>query len=281
MAYQSRVKTWIAGEILYASDLNAEFDAILATLIPEPDSEAQGDILYRGSSTWSRLGKGTGLQIFRMNVGATAPEWVDPTLANWTLVQSTAYTATPASTSTITMVEDWTAQITVGNGLRYTIGGTEYFGVVAAIAANLLTIRGATLGGAVSNLQFGGKVHELVIPINGFYEDATNTALILSDAGYQLTWYKQKSYCVMYKMYSRVKDTSSDGKATFLINGVDLCTSAGGLTIAASATTYSTVVDINTAAYDINLGEPIEISVTKGTTGDATDLTAYLIVVEP
>ena len=37
MAYQSRATTWIAGQVLYAVDLNAEFDAILATLIPEPD----------------------------------------------------------------------------------------------------------------------------------------------------------------------------------------------------------------------------------------------------
>lgn len=112
--YQSRTKSWIAGEVLYAADLNAEFDAILATLIPDPSSTAQGDVLYKGSSTWdrlaagtkgqalttggtsanpswagmttagdieyfstnrTRLAKGTAYQLLQMNSGATAPEW--------------------------------------------------------------------------------------------------------------------------------------------------------------------------------------------------------------
>lgn len=38
---------------------------------------AQGDTLYRGASAWSRLAKGTALQVMRMNAGATAPEWAD------------------------------------------------------------------------------------------------------------------------------------------------------------------------------------------------------------
>lgn len=40
-------------------------------------SAAQGDILYRGASTWSRLAKGTAYQKLRINSGATAPEWAD------------------------------------------------------------------------------------------------------------------------------------------------------------------------------------------------------------
>jgi len=199
----------------------------------------------------------------------------------WTLIPAANYTTAPASTSTITMGVDMTATIPVGIGLRYTIGGTEYFGYMSALAANLMTVNGAPLGGDVSNLQYGGRVHELVIPINGLYEDATNTALILSDGGYQLNWYKRKSYCVAYKFYSKVHDTGTHGKATFLINSTELNTSAGGLTIAADATWYSTIVDIAVAAYDINYGEPIEISVTKAGDGDASDLTGVLIIVEP
>jgi hypothetical protein len=38
-------------------------------------SDADGDMYYRASSTLARLPKGTGLQILRMNAGATAPEW--------------------------------------------------------------------------------------------------------------------------------------------------------------------------------------------------------------
>lgn len=36
---------------------------------------AQGDIIYRGASAWTRLAKGTANQTLRMNSGATDPEW--------------------------------------------------------------------------------------------------------------------------------------------------------------------------------------------------------------
>jgi hypothetical protein len=42
-------------------------------------SQAAGDILYRNSSAWVRLAKGTAGQHLAMNTGATAPEWVTPT----------------------------------------------------------------------------------------------------------------------------------------------------------------------------------------------------------
>lgn len=38
-------------------------------------SYSQGDVLYHNGSDLINLGKGTGLQYFRMNAGATAPEW--------------------------------------------------------------------------------------------------------------------------------------------------------------------------------------------------------------
>jgi len=59
MSYLSRVKTWIAGEILYASDLNAEFNNAINSQIPEPSGIAQGDMLYKGASDWEKLPAGT------------------------------------------------------------------------------------------------------------------------------------------------------------------------------------------------------------------------------
>jgi hypothetical protein len=38
---------------------------------------AEGDIIYRGASGWTRLAKGTALQLLRQNAGQTAPEWGD------------------------------------------------------------------------------------------------------------------------------------------------------------------------------------------------------------
>lgn len=44
-------------------------------LVPVPSS--QGDTLYNNGSKYTNLGKGTGLQHYRMNAGGTLPEWAD------------------------------------------------------------------------------------------------------------------------------------------------------------------------------------------------------------
>lgn len=200
----------------------------------------------------------------------------------WTALAN--FTATPASTSTITMGTDQTATILVGSPLKYTIGGTVYYGMVAAITSNLLTVAGAPLGGDVTALSLGdaSRIEQVDIVVNGYYEDADNTALIGSDLNAALVWRKSKSYAVAYKVWSKVHDShATHGKATVLINATELNTSADGLTIAADATWYSTVVDIATAAYDINPAEAIEIAVKKGGTGDAHDLVVSIMFVHP
>lgn len=56
----------------------AGFVAVEGKRVPSPASQASGDLLYRGSTEWERLAKGTALQALRMNSGATAPEWAAP-----------------------------------------------------------------------------------------------------------------------------------------------------------------------------------------------------------
>jgi hypothetical protein len=53
----------------------AGFIAVEGNRVPSPASQAAGDILYRGSTEWDRLPKGTAGQVLTMNAGATAPEW--------------------------------------------------------------------------------------------------------------------------------------------------------------------------------------------------------------
>ena len=192
------------------------------------------------------------------------------------------FTAAPASTSTLTMTTDLTASILVGMSLQYAIGGVTYYGRVAAIAANLLTVNGAPLGGNVTALYYdGGIVNEIIIDIPGLYEDASNTALIASDRYSSFIWKKTKSYLVYFSVWSRIHDTGTHGQASVRINGTEVHTTAGGPTIAADATDYPTVVDIATAAYDINDGEAFEITCIKGGGGVAQDLRVLMIFVTP
>lgn len=47
----------------------------LSDILDFVGSAAEGDILYRGSAGWARLGKGTAYQVLGVNSGATAPVW--------------------------------------------------------------------------------------------------------------------------------------------------------------------------------------------------------------
>ncbi len=205
--------------------------------------------------------------------------WAD---TNWTQTAGT-FTATPASTSTLTMTEDLTATILVGYALKYTIGGTTYYGIVSAIAAGLLTVAGAPLSGDVTALYYGDpiRVMQINVIIPGLYEDASNTDLIASDLASKLIWNKAKAYLVRYRVYSAVHDSGTHGQVSVQINNTEVNTTAGGLTIAADATWYSTVVDIAVAAYDVNPGEEIEVTAVKAGTGDASDLTVEMTFVIP
>lgn len=76
MGYISRIKTWIAGEILYAADLNTEFNNCIDSQIPEPASVARGDLLFRGVSAWERLPAGTSGYTLQTKGSGANPEWV-------------------------------------------------------------------------------------------------------------------------------------------------------------------------------------------------------------
>lgn len=67
-------------ELGHASDTTLSrgasgFLAVEGKRVPSPASQASGDTLYRGTTEWERLPKGTANQVLQMNAGATAPEW--------------------------------------------------------------------------------------------------------------------------------------------------------------------------------------------------------------
>jgi hypothetical protein len=208
-------------------------------------------------------------------------DWTSGVAPGWKQTVGT-FTATPASTSTLTMTSDLTATILANMPLKYVIGGVTKYGMVGTIVSNLLTVNGAALSGDVTALYYGGgTIRQVVIIIPSTYEDATNTALITSDLKSSVIWALPLSYCVHFKIYSDTVDSSTKGTASVRINGTELCTTAGGLTLTAAKTWYATVVDIATAAYDINPSEAIEITAVKNGAGDASDLTVEMIFVTP
>lgn len=215
----------------------------------------------------------------------TAKAIFDSRIKEWRVVPAASFTATPASTSTITMGVNLTASILVGMALEYVIGGVTYYGQVSAIASNLLTVRGAPLSGDVTALSYGGgTVSEIVIAVRGLYEDADNSTLVLTDNQSQILWEKQTSYMVAFKAYTISHDSGgTHGAVTPMVNGAAVGTSNSntGVLLAADGTWYGSVVDINTTNYIITPSSPIDIKVTKGTAGDASALTLIAIIVTP
>jgi hypothetical protein len=228
-------------------------------------------------------------------VRATSPTLVTPNLGTpasgdlsnctgvglWSPIND--FTATPASTSTIIMTADLTATIPVGSGLKYVYNSVTYYGQITALATNLMTIRGAPLNLAypVTSLRYGGNLRQAMIVIPGLYEDATNTALITSDLSSSWIWKLPRSYLVGYDVYSKVHDTGTHGQASVTLAGNEVNTTAGGLTIAADATWYSTVVDINATNYVVSRGDALSITCVKNGNGDAQTLTVLLTFVTP
>jgi len=204
-------------------------------------------------------------------------------VSNWHTI--TAFTATPASTSTLPMSSDQTATIKAGSGLKYVIGGTAYQGVCTAITSNLLTIAGAPLSGDVTSLSWTHIpciAKEFVI--NGAFADATDTALLEHDllmkGGYK--WYHGKAYLALLGISTKNHDSAASTQATLNVKlaGSDALSTA--LTIPNAVYTQS-VVQFTVANCDINYGEAIEMSVTAASGGtpanDAKDLIAILIFV--
>jgi hypothetical protein len=226
---------------------------------------ASGDLFYMTQSTTSK--------------GITA----DELRANLAWFPVVAFTAVPASTSTLTMTSDLTASIKVGYALKYKISSTYYYGVVTAIASNLLTIAGAPFSANVVELYYntGSNMRVLEVTVPSTYEDASNTALMTSDAKCPIVWKMSTAYLVSYAVWSRLHDTGTHGQVSVRINDTEVNTTTGGLTVAADATWYQTVVDIAVAAYDINRTESLEVTAVKGGNGDAQDLAVIMTFVIP
>lgn len=234
----------------------------------------------------------TGILLAEIVVPAGATSIVDANIKNicvpiqwprapW--VPETNFTATPASTSTLTMTADKTATIKVGMGLKYKISSTYYYGIVTAIASNLLTIAGAPMGGDVLELYWCGRERVVQVDffVSGKFADAANTGLLASDVNTKFDWNLGKAYCVLIRHTVKTDDSGANQpRVTISIAGAVVGTSNTNAGEAVAETWTSTVVGINTSNYDTNPDEAIEIVTdANGSNGDAENLTVSAVFV--
>lgn len=205
-----------------------------------------------------------------------------------TITLAAAYAGTAGATKEgsvfgdkLTLTEDLTGTVKVGNPVKFVVDSVSYRGVVEAISSDELSIMGPAIAGDVEQLFFGpaDKVSTIQVVIPSTYEDASNTGLIVSDIKSELVWEKAEAYLVGFKMYTDTADGSGDGQASITIEDVECFLQAGGPILAAAKTWYSSGIGIDPTNYKVSRGDVLEVTAIAGTGMDASDLSAKLIFV--
>lgn len=153
----------------------------------------EGDIIYRTSTAWTRLAKGTASQILAMNSGATAPEWItnpSPVKA-WVNFNGTPQTGTysrSGNTVTVTITGHGMSTGMVAN-LDFTSGtATDGSYTVTVTNANTFTVQdpasGATSGNVTMNLYIRASLNVTSVTDGGSGRYTVNITSAISDAHY-------------------------------------------------------------------------------------------------
>jgi len=202
-------------------------------------------------------------------------------VASSTWTTYTDFTTAPASTSTLTMTSNESANILIGMPLQYVIGGNTYYGIVTAISSNLLTLAGVPLSGNVTALKVGDATRVTVIPVSvpTTYETVTSSDVIGTKLSSNLVWDKALSYLVRVMAWTQTPDSAGNGTVTALVDGNDVLSSDINANVA--ATTFHSGVTINPAYYAVSNGSTLNIGVTAGANANAYGLVMRFIFVTP
>jgi hypothetical protein len=191
------------------------------------------------------------------------------------------FTATPASASTITMTMDRRNEIPIGTPLRYSIGGTYYYGIVAGLTDTLMTVAGAPLTADIDALFLGNSemVFQKDCLIPGVFDGSASSTLIQSILKSYSFWRNRPAYLVQISHIAATADTGTAPNVTATISGGVVGTDNTNEGLPVGASLVSTGVGINSTNYRIESGNVIELKTTAGGNGDASDLTAFLTFV--
>jgi len=259
---------------------------------------AKGDIIaFSASGTPVRLEVGTNDQVLTADSTQTEGiKWADipePGDSRWTAVTGFNDQAFSTSQIDVTGVADQ-GQSLVGMPLKFKLSGTYYYAMGTSVNTPdftnyYLNIAGAPLttnDGDLTELYAGTPemMRQEIINIPGYWADGASTTLILSDLKMAPKWGGAPAYLVRMEAWSNTDDSGANkARVNVLVSGNAVLTTNTntGLEIAADATWYRSVVDINTSNYDITiLAGTIELSTdANGSNDDSSDLTVILTFV--
>ncbi len=203
--------------------------------------------------------------------------------SRWTEVANTRYTATPASTSSITMSD--TAGMAVGLPVRYRlVDGSLLYGVIIAVAPDaLISVAGAPLSADISRLDLGLPDQIAIIPISILGAFATNdTSTLLLNNGLFARWNNGPAFIVSFSIRQRFNDDTSQPRINVLAGGLLVSTDNGndGPALGIGVWVNNGAVSINTTNYALTNREDFELKLTKtGGTENSADLAVEIVVV--
>lgn len=145
----------VAAAVTVSGDATMASNGALTVTDLTLGSDAAGDTFYKTSATvTARLAKGTANQMYHMNSGATAPEWVSP-LAGLVETASATATADGLTTGAITALTGLKKFVAVTSasatdaitlpGISVETIGQEVFLTVGANGYELLTVAGSNV----------------------------------------------------------------------------------------------------------------------------------------
>lgn len=204
--------------------------------------------------------------------------------SKWYLIDTDYYTATPASTTRITC--STTTDFTTGLPVKYTYGGTTYYGIITAVSASAyIDIAGATLDTGVALTALHVGTPDLVVQksfmIRGDYNSVGD---ILSNDEQYFRWDASTAYLVWFSATVNTSDTTDEAKINVKVNDqfVSSNDSNNGIQLSGTDGTWADnpAVSITIANYDILFGETVKPWCTVvGGTADGTDLSMSCVFV--
>jgi hypothetical protein len=213
---------------------------------------------------------------------------------NWGTIDTGDYTATPASTSQINMSD--TTGFAIGVPVRYTYGGTTYYGIVATVTTDtLITVQGVALdtGQDLTALERGGQAQVVTehFKIPGAYlapwhtVDGEATKDVLADIAREyFEWRRGPAHLVEMGVTQGTADTTSQPYFNVKIASVSALTdntNKGPQVSATPGTWQRAAHGFTDGLVDIANGNAIEFLCTPDATltGDAADVSIELTFV--
>lgn len=205
----------------------------------------------------------------------------------WKPISTDKYTATPSSTSVITMSD--TSDFKLGAPAKYTYGAITYYGIVTALSANTsITVSGAPLvvASPLSALYVGlpSLVTQMDFLVPGVFAGSVRDILVAINSQYA-QWKQAAAYLCQFAVTQGTADTGANqAKINCKIGGSAVFTgdSNKGLALSATPGTWNdaSIIEVNTTNYSVARGDAIEVSVTyEGSNKNAEDLSVTMLFV--